>query len=282
MQNVHFTPPYLAQYLGVNPSTIKRWVDKGFLKAEVTPGGHRRIHKRELARFLKQHPRYAPHSYIARHIDATVSSDDAERYYGLLYRKEYVKARNELSRLLFAGARLEDVIEEIIRPVLVMVGQNWIDKKIDIADEHRISFIIRSHLDHIDTLIPEPSGDAPVALLACPRGEHHEIPLVIVSLLLKKYGVRSEMLGINVPTADLVGEITKTYPNFVGLSKHLSTNELDTRFYRDVGSVTKRVGATLLLGGSGWQMNDFKKLERHAKKIAFVTSAKVLKEAVMG
>jgi methanogenic corrinoid protein MtbC1 len=179
-----------------------------------------------------------------------------------------------------AGAELEDVIERIIRPTLIMVGQNWIDKKIDIADEHRMSFMVRSHMVFLETMIPELSVDAPLALLGCPTGEHHEIPLMIISLLLKKYGVRSEVLGINVPADDFASEILKTHPTYIGMSKLFVSNKLEEGFCMKVGSAAKKVKAKVLLGGAGWSSGEISGFLKCTKKVQVVTSANELKGAI--
>lgn len=43
-----------AKYCHVHPGTIKNWIRNEHLKAFKTPGGHRRIYKRDLDRFLKE------------------------------------------------------------------------------------------------------------------------------------------------------------------------------------------------------------------------------------
>ena len=43
-----------ARYCQVHPGTIKNWIKKDNLKAFKTPGGHRRIYKSDLDRFLKE------------------------------------------------------------------------------------------------------------------------------------------------------------------------------------------------------------------------------------
>jgi excisionase family DNA binding protein len=48
----HFTTHDAAQFLRVNPVTVGKWIDRGFLKAYRTPGGHRRILGADLRRFL--------------------------------------------------------------------------------------------------------------------------------------------------------------------------------------------------------------------------------------
>ncbi|HUU28108.1 MAG TPA: response regulator [archaeon] len=43
-----------AKYCHVHPGTIKNWIKNENLKAFKTPGGHRRIYKRDLDLFLKE------------------------------------------------------------------------------------------------------------------------------------------------------------------------------------------------------------------------------------
>ena len=43
-----------ARYCRVHPGTIKNWIKNESLKAFKTPGGHRRIYKRDLDQFLKE------------------------------------------------------------------------------------------------------------------------------------------------------------------------------------------------------------------------------------
>lgn len=50
-----FTTFEAARICNANISSIKNWIDKGELEAFRTPGGHYRIEKRFLDRFLKRH-----------------------------------------------------------------------------------------------------------------------------------------------------------------------------------------------------------------------------------
>ena len=43
-----------AKELGVSPSTVRNWVEKGYLMAVRLPSGHRRIPESELTRMLAQ------------------------------------------------------------------------------------------------------------------------------------------------------------------------------------------------------------------------------------
>jgi excisionase family DNA binding protein len=44
-----------ADYCQVSPFTIRNWIESGVLRGYKTPGGHRRILKRDLDEFLKKH-----------------------------------------------------------------------------------------------------------------------------------------------------------------------------------------------------------------------------------
>lgn len=50
----YLTPNEVAELLLVSPVTVRQWAQKGQLRAEVTPGGHRRFIRSEVERFARQ------------------------------------------------------------------------------------------------------------------------------------------------------------------------------------------------------------------------------------
>lgn len=48
-----YAPNELAKLLMVSPVTVRYWANKGWIKAELTPGGHRRFAHREVERFAR-------------------------------------------------------------------------------------------------------------------------------------------------------------------------------------------------------------------------------------
>src|SRR5262249_37624051 len=42
-----------SKLVGVDPDTLRRWADDGRVEVSVTPGGHRRFHRRSLERLLR-------------------------------------------------------------------------------------------------------------------------------------------------------------------------------------------------------------------------------------
>ncbi len=49
-----YTTHEIAKFCDVYPSSVLHWINEGKLRAHVTPGGHRRVAREELIRFLKQ------------------------------------------------------------------------------------------------------------------------------------------------------------------------------------------------------------------------------------
>ncbi len=55
-----YTPRAAAERLGISYPTIKQWLYHGKLRAIKTPGGHYRIHERDIQNFLRADAPAAP------------------------------------------------------------------------------------------------------------------------------------------------------------------------------------------------------------------------------
>ena len=55
MQEKTYTTFQIADFCGVRPTTIIKWVKQKKIRAYVTPGGHRRIRHSDLLSFLKEY-----------------------------------------------------------------------------------------------------------------------------------------------------------------------------------------------------------------------------------
>lgn len=67
-----------ADYCQVSPFTIRNWVESGVLPGYKTPGGHRRILKRDLDEFLKKHGMPRPEEIAASGRKRILVVDDDE------------------------------------------------------------------------------------------------------------------------------------------------------------------------------------------------------------
>lgn len=50
----YLTPNELAELLMVSPVTVRHWANKGWINAELTPGGHRRFIRAEVEKFARK------------------------------------------------------------------------------------------------------------------------------------------------------------------------------------------------------------------------------------
>lgn len=64
MTSSFLTSHAVAELIGVSPSTVLSWIDKGLLPAFRTPGGHRRVDPGALVEFLRAHQMPVPHSLL--------------------------------------------------------------------------------------------------------------------------------------------------------------------------------------------------------------------------
>jgi DNA-binding transcriptional MerR regulator len=120
---------------------------------------------------------------------------------------------------IFASVSLrigfEETILQLIYPLLKKIGLYWATNKINPAEEHFISNLIRQKIiAAIDGVVitdkPKSTG-----VLYLPEGEYHEIGLLMAHYLLKKKGHKIYYLGCNVPYVDLIEVHRKTKPDFL-------------------------------------------------------------------
>ena len=273
MQNVHFTPPELSRMLGVNESTIKRWIDKGLLKAEKTPGGHRRISKKDIQIFLKESTSLKNHSYLLSQWDKQTKQKEWEEYYDLHVNFQPERARSMLIAKAIMRGSVQKVLEMIVVPTLVEIGEAWNRGDIDIVDEHRVTFLIRGDLLALEALLPEPKDTTPRIAFACVPEENHELMLIILSLIAREKKWNSYVLGINVPLKDISRVLDERDVDAIGITK-IYQNTKSLTFIKEVNKAAKKFKVKLCVGGSGWN----KKEQATLKELNNVTYATSLKE----
>lgn len=104
----------------------------------------------------------------------------------------------------FNKTNVEDAIINVIYPYLNKIGLLWLTEHIIPAQEHFSSNII-SHklLSKIDSLSLVPNPKSKRVLLFTPVNEHHEIPILFIQYLFKKYGHRVIYFGASVQLNDI-------------------------------------------------------------------------------
>ena len=99
----------------------------------------------------------------------------------------------------FVERSVESAIIDVLLPLFVRVGEMWELGRIGIAQEHFASSLVRRRLGALS--LTWGVGNGPVAVLACPPGEFHDIVLLSFGVLLGRAGWRIRYLGPDTPGA---------------------------------------------------------------------------------
>lgn len=259
MQNVHFSTTDLAELFSVNVSTIKRWIDRGMLLSDTTPGGHRRVTQRHLEAFVENNKRLAEHPYVLRrYVQKSVDS-------GIIWRQLYKKllandigaCRSLIQDAFLSKAQLPHLLENVITPALKHIGSEWAKGRISIYQEHQMSFLVRLLLVEMNTYIPEPSKHAKKAILACIEGDRHEIPLQMLGLILKMHSIKPVILGTNIPVSEIIRACESAQPQFLLLTRVFS--KLRTfNYLQTVARYASMHNIRMVYGGQGWSEKEKK------------------------
>jgi DNA-binding transcriptional MerR regulator len=116
----------------------------------------------------------------------------------------------------------EDCITQVCYPYLQKIGLLWSTNNIIPAQEHFTSYIIQNRIIRETDTITRKEKQSPELVLFCPRGEHHELPLLFINYLLKKNHRGTIFLGPNVELPVL--EQVASLPGIRYIYFHLITN----------------------------------------------------------
>jgi DNA-binding transcriptional MerR regulator/methylmalonyl-CoA mutase cobalamin-binding subunit len=114
-----------------------------------------------------------------------------------------------------AGLGAGRFARQVAMPLLVEVGERWADGRGSIAHERIVSGVLRNLLGSMVAM--RTGGDGPRIVLATPRGERHDIGLVMISMFALDAAMGVSYLGADVPAAEVVATARGVGATAVGL-----------------------------------------------------------------
>jgi hypothetical protein len=171
-----------------------------------------------------------------------------------------VNAANSLDRN-FADAILRKDIEkygvidswqEVIVPVLIIVGDAWAETGTGIEVEHLLSETITGILRDRSKQLKTPLNSSPV-LLASVGEELHCLALHALHAALAEARIECNFMGARTPLEALSSVVERSAPPAVFLWAQLSKNG-DPKFFRDIPAI--RPAPRFILGGPGWDREE--------------------------
>jgi DNA-binding transcriptional MerR regulator len=259
----------VARRLGVAPATLRTWNRRyGLGPTEHSSGEHRRYNSTDLARL----------TLMRKLVIAGVSPAEAALR-AINFEGEFsteliapaitgdLALREELVNTLFRAAASydRDFIEEILRseissrgvihtwndllvPLLILIGDEWAESGTGIETEHLISEIIKRLLQEQISMITEPINSRPV-LLACIGEEMHSLPLYALAAALSERKIATQFLGARTPIEAVSAVVKRSAPPAIFLWAQLKKNA-DLQALEELPTI--RPAPRVVLGGPGW------------------------------
>jgi MerR family transcriptional regulator, light-induced transcriptional regulator len=101
----------------------------------------------------------------------------------------------------FLERSVESAIVDVVVPFLAKVGEYWERGRFNVAQEHFATGVVRRRLGALT--LDWGVGAGPVAVLACPPGEFHDIILLSFGVLLGRAGWDVRYLGADTPISSI-------------------------------------------------------------------------------
>ena len=217
---VTVTTRQAAELLDVHESSIKRWCSQKQLKCFQTPGGHRRIPFGALMDFSQtkgiECDLHIFDTYAESVWEGLLDADKKKDFQLLadlgahwIQGPEFYYMLKLLTLLKRQGYPLSIQMDKIIAPIMRMVGEAYLNGKLSIGNEHRITYLMRDLLVRMSTVSDwtnrnpiTQAKSTPRAVLGCIRSQAHELGCLMAKLVLESHGWDVVYLGLNVPSED--------------------------------------------------------------------------------
>jgi excisionase family DNA binding protein len=255
----------VALALGLSPSTVKRLVDAGHLRAARTEGKHRLIPVDEVERYARQRGlavslderelRSGVEALAARRREAAASLTPPGTAQVELLIQALRRGRSGEARDLIVNTFEQSgpvlLADELIRPVMTQMGHDWEVQGIDIFQEHRATRLVKMALFELLHREQEETDEAAVlAIGAAPEGDPYMIPGLLCELTLRWLGWDVMNLGVNLPLSSLAKAVRAHRPRLVWLSvSHLENRDQFLRDYPAFFEAATACGTAVILGG---------------------------------
>ncbi len=262
----------LTQRTGVPSDTIRKWEQRyGVLHPVRTAGGQRRYSEIDVQRVEWLKERIHEGYRIGEAAALLGEGDHVARTVGEL-RSAIVAATiaNDVDALghlidqTLALSTLDESFLEVLTPALVEVGDRWASGTVSVAQEHLASAMVRAALHKL--LSDQRADVRGTAVLACAPGEHHEIGLLMLAVMLRSDGWRVVYLGADTPCADAVALSDRLDATVICFSA--ASTESAQALDRELSATPVRDSLNVIIGGRGTNTTDVRDTVAELRRLA--------------
>lgn len=252
----------LSEQTGVPATTLRAWERRyGLLKPKRTPKGHR-LYTNDDVDMVRQVVTLLEDDYtISKAISAIRLGEAREKpaeetpshWVGI--RKRFSRAIETFDENLLDSAYNEalslypiDIVTiNLIRPLLIQLGEEWERRPTGIAEEHFFTAYLRNK---IGARMHHAAGrnQGKRLLVACLPGEHHELGVLLFALSAMTRGYRILYLGADLPLEQV--KLVAGNIDIQGILLSGSTLNFSNDIHREVAELSGRLDVPVMLGGS--------------------------------
>jgi len=239
----------VVQETGLKPDTLRAWERRyGLPQPDRTSGGHRLYSQRDINMLKWLIARQEEGLSISRAVDLWDRYSEEEQDPFLAFplpgqpgsalqpaftlvetgtpladlRAEWMAAcmsfderrAEQVLAQAFALYPLEAVCAELLQKGIAEIGQGWYEGTVTVQQEHFASALAIRRLEALLAAAPAPSRPGRI-LATCPAEEIHTFSLLMVTLMLRRFGWEVIYLGANVPLARMQATMASARPNLI-------------------------------------------------------------------
>ncbi len=248
---------------GLSRSTITAWERRyGLLEPRKDESGYRVYTEADVA-LLQRIKRHLDDGYqiqeaiaLARDRASPPPAPDvhpSEAVLDALYARllAFDRSGAEVEHGKVADLAFRTRLEEVYRPMLVRVGDDWESGRATVAQEHFVTAFCREQLVSLLRSLDHGPSDGPVAVCAGIPGENHELGLLSVAAHLAMRGHRVIYLGADLPNAELAAWVHAHQPDVVAQSSVNPPSSAALRSHADALRAALPDDTLLIIGGPG-------------------------------
>ncbi len=245
---------------GLSADVIRVWERRyGFPMPLRLPSGHRRYRREDLLRL-----RLMAEAVAHGHRPSVVARANEETLKRLLIRGDnpgadvlyeaVVAMDTDRMRRLFREALTQmgwkAFLQRMVSPLLDRVGMAWAEGAIGVHHEHLVTEVLEDLLRELRQECQIIPGRGAVMLCTLP-GERHRLGLLMAALAYATQGVRTELLGVDLPVASIAQAARALKVDRVAVSlSSQSAGETSRRLLLDLQERLPP-NCRLIIGGQG-------------------------------
>jgi methanogenic corrinoid protein MtbC1 len=179
----------------------------------------------------------------------TAAQGEATALVDLLDGDALVAVADRLAAACRDGMAVDRLIDDVLRPVMVEVGQRWESNRWTVGQEHGATATIDAALAAVEGRYLAPARGGRRIVVACAEGEWHALPARLAALRLRGEGANVVFLGPSLPAVHLGAHLKRIGAGVLGLSCTMAVHLAGAR--RSIAA-SHAVGVPVIVGGAAF------------------------------